>query len=158
PYCETFALDFVTWVQVLRRDEPAAQASADALMRIAPDQGFQFLLADSQILQGWILAAQGMAADGLQRMHPAIAAYQATGGLMSKPSQLMLLAKVYGQAGQINEALAALAEARTVVDQTGERSNDAEIDRLKGELLLNRSPRAGRKRQVASDAAAEAEA
>jgi DNA-binding winged helix-turn-helix (wHTH) protein/predicted ATPase len=160
PYCETFALDFVTWIQVLRRDEPAAQASADALMRIAPDQGFQFLLADSRILQGWILAAQGKAADGLQRVRPAIAAYEATGALMSKPSHLMLLAKVYGKAGQIDEALAALADARTVVDQTGERSYDAELHRLKGELMLNRSSsqRTGRKRQGASDAAAEAEA
>src|SRR5262245_35191196 len=158
PYCETFALDFVSWLQILRRDEPAAQASVDALMRIAPDQGFQFLWADSQTLQGWILAAQGKAADGLQRMHPAIAAYQATGALMSKPSHLMLLAKAYAQAGQIDDALATLAEGRTVIDRTGERTYDSELDRLKGELLLHRSPRSGRKRQVASDAAAEAEA
>ena len=31
PYCETFALDFVTWIHVLRREEGAAEASIAAL-------------------------------------------------------------------------------------------------------------------------------
>ena len=158
PYCETFALDFVTWIHVLRREEHAAQASIDALMRIAPEQGFQFLLADSRVLHGWILAAQGMEAEGLQQVHPAIAAYEATGALMSRPAHLVLLAKVYGKAGQTEEGLAALAGALAAMDQTGERTYEAELHRLQGELTLDRSRRPGRKRQIAIDVAAEAEA
>jgi DNA-binding winged helix-turn-helix (wHTH) protein/predicted ATPase len=158
PYCETFALDFVTWIHVLRREEHAAQASIDALMRIAPEHGFQFLLADSRILHGWTLAAQGMEAEGLQQAHLAIAAYEATGALMSKPAHLVLLAKVLGKAHQAEEGLAALAAARAALDQTGERTYEAELYRLQGELTMDRSQRAGRKRQVATDAAARAEA
>jgi len=158
PYCETFALDFVTWIHVLRREEPAAQASIGALTPIAMEQGFQFLLADSRVLHGWILAAQGMAAEGLQQVHPGIAAYQATGAVMSRPAHLALLAKVYARAGQTEEALAALAGALATVDQTGERTYEAELYRLQGELTLDTSKRTGRKRQVATDAAAKAEA
>jgi DNA-binding winged helix-turn-helix (wHTH) protein/predicted ATPase len=158
PYCETFALDFVTWTHVLRREEHAAQTSIDALMRIAPQHGFQFLLADSQILHSWALAAQGMEAEGLRRIHPAIASYEATGAAMSRPSHLMLLAKVYGMAGQTEEALAAVAAARAVVEQTDERTHDAELYRLQGELTLQGSPRRSRKRQRAGAAVAEAEA
>lgn len=159
PYCETFALDFVTWIHVLRREEHAAQASIDALMRIAPQHGFQFLLADSGVLHGWVLAAQGMEAEGLQQVHRAIAAYEATGAVMSRPSHLVLLAKVYGKTGQTEEGLAALAGAVAIMDQTGERSYEAELHRLQGELTLDRSHRrTGRKRQVATDAAAQAEA
>jgi len=127
-------------------------------MRIAPEQGFQFLLADSRVLHGWILAAQGQAAEGLQQVHAAIAAYEATGAVMSRPAHLVLLAKVHGNAGQTEEAFAALAGARAVLDRTGERTYEAEMHRLQGELTLDRSQRTGRKRQVAKDAVAAAEA
>ena len=158
PYCETFALDFVAWIRVLRREEDAAQAAIDALMQIAPEQGFRFLLADSQVLHGWILAARGEAAEGLEWVRSAMAAYESTGALMSRPAQLLLLAKVYGQAGQTDEALRAVAASQTVAAHTGEQTYEAELHRLQGELMLARSKPTGRKRRVAKDAAAAAEA
>jgi hypothetical protein len=52
---------------------------------------------------------------------------------------LALLAEAYGKAGQAEERLAALAEALTVVDKSGERFYEAELYRLKGELTLAQS-------------------
>jgi predicted ATPase len=153
PYCETFALDFVTWIHVLRREEAAAEASIAALMRIASEQGFRFLLADSKVLRGWALAAQGREAEGLEEAHSAIAAYEATGAMMSRPSHLMLLSKVYGQARRIEEALGALSAARSAMESTGERSYEAEMHRLEGELRLARSDRSDRKRTAAESQA-----
>jgi DNA-binding winged helix-turn-helix (wHTH) protein/predicted ATPase len=158
PYCETFALDFVAWIHVFRREEHAAQTSIDALMRIAPQHGFQFLLADSAVVYGWSLVAQDMEAKGLQHIRSAIAAYEATGAIMSRPAQLVLLAKAYGKAGQNDDELAALEAAREVMEQTGERTYDAEAHRLHGELILHRSQRTASKRQTTSGAAREAEA
>jgi DNA-binding winged helix-turn-helix (wHTH) protein/predicted ATPase len=158
PYCETFALDFVTWIHVLRREEHAAQASIDALMPIATEHGFQFLLADSRVLHGWVLAAQGMEGEGLRGVRSAIAAYDATGAVMSRPAHRMLLAMVYGKAGQTEEGLAALTSAAAAMNQTGERTYAAELHRLQGELTLDASGRTDRRRQVARAAAAEAEA
>ena len=43
---------------------------------------------------------------------------------------------MYGKAGQAEEGLAALAEALTVVDKSGERFYEAELYRLKGTLTL----------------------
>ena len=43
---------------------------------------------------------------------------------------------MYGQAGQTSEGLNALTEALTLVEKTSERWYEAEIYRLKGELLL----------------------
>ena len=42
-----------------------------------------------------------------------------------------------GKPGKAEEGLRALAEALTVVDKSGERFYEAELYRLKGELLLN---------------------
>src|SRR5215467_13567362 len=54
-------------------------------------------------------------------------------------SHLALLAETYGKAGQAAEGLRVLAEALAHVHATEERFYEAEIHRLKGELLLARS-------------------
>jgi predicted ATPase len=86
-----------------------------------------------------------------------MAAYDATGAAMSKPAHLLLLAKVYGQAQQAEEALGALASARAAMEQTGERTYEAEMHRLEGALTLDSARRTARRRQVAAGAMATAE-
>jgi predicted ATPase len=54
-------------------------------------------------------------------------------------SRLCDLAKAYGTAGRFEEGLAAVAEAIAIVDKTAERHCEAELHRLKGELVLRRS-------------------
>ena len=49
---------------------------------------------------------------------------------------LALLAEASGKAGAIDEGLRALTEALAMVEQTGERFYEAELHRLKGQLML----------------------
>jgi predicted ATPase len=60
-----------------------------------------------------------------------------------RPYYLALLAEAYGKSGQAEEGLDVLAEALAVVAKTGECWWEAELYRLKGELLL-RQAAAGR--------------
>jgi hypothetical protein len=53
-----------------------------------------------------------------------------------RPHSLALLAGAYGTGGQAEEGLHVLAEALTVRHKTAEHCWDAELYRLKGELLL----------------------
>jgi predicted ATPase len=68
-----------------------------------------------------------------------LTAYQATGSGFFRPYHLGLLAEAYAKGGQAEEGLSVLAEALAVVHKTGERLYEAELYRLKGELLLARS-------------------
>ena len=136
PYNLAFALDIATWIHFYRGEPQAAQACLDPLSPLAGEQGFQFFSAESAILQGWVMTEQGREAEGLAQMRPGVVAYRATGAVMSRPTHLGLLAKTYGKVGQIQEGRAALAEAFAVMDKTGEYCLEAEIYRLKGELLL----------------------
>src|SRR5262249_36557455 len=52
------------------------------------------------------------------------------------PYYLSLLAEVYRTIGQVEEGLSVVAEALAAVDKAGERFYEAELYRLKGELLL----------------------
>ena len=52
---------------------------------------------------------------------------------------LGLLAEAYGKLGRVEEGLTILAEALSAVDDTGEHFYEAELYRLKGAFLLQRS-------------------
>jgi predicted ATPase len=56
------------------------------------------------------------------------------------PMVLTALAEAHGRAGQAEEGLALIAEAQEFVAKTGERVWEAAVHRIKGELLLARSP------------------
>ena len=53
--------------------------------------------------------------------------------------QLVLLAEVYGKAGQADEGLRVLRQARAAVHNTEGRFYEAELSRLQGELTLVRA-------------------
>jgi predicted ATPase len=68
-----------------------------------------------------------------------MAAWRATGAEALRPYYLALLAEASGKRGQVEEGLHLLAEALAVAKDTGECRWDAELHRLKGELLVARS-------------------
>src|SRR5262249_50357269 len=81
-------------------------------------------------------AAQGQGAEGMAQIHQGLVALRATGTEVLRPYFLGLLANECGKMGQIREGLALLDEALALVHKTGEHWPEAELHRLKGELLL----------------------
>lgn len=63
---------------------------------------------------------------------------QATGAEIWQPYFLVLLAETYGKVRQAEEGLSTVSKALTLVNSTGERYYEAELYRLKGELLLQK--------------------
>jgi predicted ATPase len=86
--------------------------------------------------RGWVLAAQGRSAEGIAQMCEGLSALQATGAALAQPRLLALLAEAYGHGGHAEAGLRVVAEALAVAYRTGERRDEAEISRVKGELLL----------------------
>ena len=128
----------------LRREAQAADKQAEAARTLAAEQGFGQWMAMGTILHGWALAVQANPADqqgvdgeGTGQIRHGLAAWQASRGpLLGRPYYLALLAEASGQRGQTEEGLLMLAEALMLVDKTGERVYEAELYRLKGELIL----------------------
>jgi predicted ATPase len=119
-----------------RRDVAATQASAEALLALATAHGLEHRVAQGRIMQGWALAMQGDAATGVAHIHEGWEAVQRRGQKLYHPYHLALLAEASGEAGQPEAGLTCLAEAVTLVEATEERWWEAEVWRLKGELLL----------------------
>ena len=115
------------------------QERAEAAISLATEQGFPHWIAYGAILRGWALAQQGQAQEGIEQIHQGLRAYRATGAEILRPYCLALLAEAHGTMGQPEAGLTVLAEALTLADTTGERWYEAELYRLKGELLLQQS-------------------
>jgi len=136
PFSLAYAMCFTGMLCQLCRDVLAAQERATAAMALCTEQGFALYLARGTILQGWAMAEQGQGAEGLAQMCQGLVAYQATGAAVFRSYYLAFLAEAYGKLGQAGEGLTMLDEALTTVHKTGERFYEAELYRLKGELLL----------------------
>jgi predicted ATPase len=106
---------------------------------LATEQGFQLQTVRGAVLRGWTLMLRGQAKEGIEQLHKNLTTYRATGTEMARPYFLALLAEVYGMMGQPEAGLAALTEALTLVDTTGERWYESELYRLKGALLLQQN-------------------
>jgi predicted ATPase len=146
----TFAFSYVAAVHQIRREGQAAQEWAEAAITLSTEQGFPLWMGWATILRGWALAEQGGAEEGIAQMRQGWLAFQATGARWGRQHFVALLAEAYGKAGQVEEGLSALAEALAVGKKTEERFYEAELYRLKGELLVAQESReqgAGSKEQ-----------
>jgi predicted ATPase len=133
-----YAEYFVSMLSQCRRDVAVTHAHAKAVISLAEEQGFALRLEHGRILWGWALAMQGDTAEGVVQIRQGLAVWQRIGSRLGQPYYLSLLAEVYGQAGQPEAGLQALAEALTLVAETEERWWEAEVSRLQGALLLQR--------------------
>ena len=122
-----------------RREGQLTQERAEAVITFSIEQAFQYWAAWGTLVRGWVLTEQEQGEEGIAQLHQGMAAYQATGAELCLPLWLAMLAEAYGKVGQTEAGLTALAEALATVHRTGERWWEAEIHRLKGELLLRRA-------------------
>jgi predicted ATPase len=127
---------FATVFQQFLREEQAALEHANAAIALSSEHGFAFILAYATCFKGWALAMQGHGREGITQIRQGMTAWQATGSEFWKPQLLGLLAEAYAKEGQVGEGLQALTEALAFAKKTGECSYEAELYRLKGELLL----------------------
>src|SRR5262249_48651136 len=122
-----------------RREGHATQERAEAGMAFSREKGFPQFVALGMIMRGWALAVQEQGEEGIAQLHQGLAAFRAVGTELGRSRNLVLLAEAEGEGGQTEEGLTVLAEALAVVEKTGERYWEAEIHRLKGELLLSQA-------------------
>jgi adenylate cyclase len=129
----------VTVGHQFRQERRATQERAETLLALCAEQGSPLYVAWATTLQGWALATQGQTEEAIAQTRQGLAAARATGAEMLVPYFLALLAAACGQAAHADEGLRLIAEALAVADNNAERWYEAELYRLKGELLLARS-------------------
>ncbi len=135
-----FALVHKAEVYQIAREVAAALETAEAAINIAEKEGFPLFLSWAAIVKGWALAQLGQAEQGVAQIREGLAMASATGAEMWRTYNLAQLAEACGKASRISVGLDALTEALDVIQSHGERWWEAEIHRLRGELLLKQNP------------------
>jgi len=136
PFSLALALNYAAILHQFRREERATHERVEAAMALCSEYGFAYYLTWGPILQGWVLAEQGQGEAGIAQMRGGLIDFRATGGEVRLPYYLALLAKACGNAGQAAAGLTLVAEALAQAETRGEGWWQAELYRLKGELVM----------------------
>ena len=140
PFSRALALAYAAMHYQFRREEHRAHEAAEAAVALCREHGFPYYLAWGTIMQGWALTAMRQGEEGMAQMRRGMAAMRTTGAQLRGPYYLALLAEACGQTGQAEAGLTMLAEGLSEARQPGECWHEAELHRLRGELLLLRDP------------------
>jgi predicted ATPase len=119
-----------------RREPEIALARAKEAVSLSEENGFAVWLAWARFSRGWALAELGQLAQGVVEMEAAIANFRRMGGVPNLPYAIALVAIGYARMGQTEKALAMLNETLEHIERSGEKLQQAEMLRLKGEVLL----------------------
>jgi DNA-binding winged helix-turn-helix (wHTH) protein/predicted ATPase len=117
-------------------DNAALGDRADELVAITTEQGFPAWHAQGTIYRGYAKAENGDVVEGVSLLRSGLSAYRATGTVTWIAHLIALLASACQLAGQAEESLALLDDALHIVESTRERWLEAELNRHKGQLLL----------------------
>jgi predicted ATPase len=109
-------------------------------MAVATEQGFPFWHALGTLHKGAGMLQQGQREESLALLLKGFAAFRATGAEIRVPSYLGMLGDAYAQLARFEDAHRVLDEALAVAEKNDSRNHEAELHRLRGELLLAESP------------------
>jgi len=117
-------------------DVEGSCARAEEAVRFCARHGLKNFEAWARFAQGAIMTRRGEVARGIELIEAAIAAAEALGSCLFRPTQLATLAGAYGKQGDSRRALELVEEAIAIAERSEERQALAAIQRLRGEILL----------------------
>jgi adenylate cyclase len=138
-YTLAIAFFFAALLHQWRREVSSVQERLDVAVSLSKEHGFPRWVTCGIMLQGWILAQQELAEEGIAQLQEGLATWRAMGNELALPYYLAMLTEAYGKTGRAYEGLRILSEAQAIAHKNAERRFDSELLRLKGELLLQLS-------------------
>ena len=132
PFSLAFALTGSASIHQQRGDVQALGDAVEAGLTLSTEQGFPGMISQQTVLRGWLLAEQGKEEEGIAQILQGSAKAEE----QSQGSFGTLLAEAYLKTGQTEKGINTVAETLTRVHKTGMNFYEAELHRMKGELLL----------------------
>jgi class 3 adenylate cyclase/tetratricopeptide (TPR) repeat protein len=137
PYILSLVLFYASVSYVFRREWETAERCASEGIELAERHGFPFAVVASTPVRALALARLSGEDRGAEAAE-GIAAAAGAGQLVGAPALLWFLAGIHREQGREADALGAVEAALAISAQGTQRFYEAELLRLKGELLLSR--------------------
>ena len=146
PFTRALTLCFDSWLCQFDGDVAATHRRAADALALATEQGFGFWIGWAEIMEGWAVAAGGSPEEGVAEMRRGLEHWHAVGSELGNTYFFTLLASALADAGDVEEARAALADAAEVAERTGEGWWEPELRRMRGaRAARGRRPRRRRR-------------
>jgi predicted ATPase len=113
---------------------------AQETIRLSDEAGIPMRRVEAEIIEGWALAELGEPAPGAAEIENAITNWREMGTVIRLSWWLALLAQARVRAGMKQSALEAIDDALAFVEDRNERCWEAEIHRIKGDILAAINP------------------
>ena len=136
PFALAMALFFACATRACCGHAAAVRQMLDELVALTAQQNLGYLGSCALVLEGQELIARGDAAAGLEHIGRAFSEFQTQEAGVGLPWAMSISSLGYAKLGRPKEGLAVLANAQAAVTRNGEHQWEAELARLKGELLL----------------------
>ena len=136
PHSLCNALSFLAGAHVLCGDPQAAYPVAERTVVLASEYRFPLWLAGGQMLRGWASCNLGNVEAGLPELRRSVKALEATGALIWVQFARYLLAQAFAKAEQLTDAMKLVDQTLLMVAATSGRWYEAELHRLKADLLV----------------------
>jgi predicted ATPase len=136
PSALTFALMFDGGLHQFLGNVEVARERAEAVVALATEHGFYQFVVFGMLMRGSAVAGGGQIEAGITEMRGALDAMRAAGAELLRPHYTGILAEAYGKVGQPAQGIALIAEAVDCMNRTGQCVVEAQLQRIKGDLLL----------------------
>jgi predicted ATPase len=136
PFSQVFALNHHAWFHQFYRETDLVDKSANELVRVADEYGFPFWQVTGMFFKGWVLAQTNKVENGIKQMETSIKAFLGAGAGSVLPYFMTALAEVLLENNHIDIALDWLEKAEARAEKNREHFFDAEIYRVRGEVLF----------------------
>jgi predicted ATPase len=141
PFNQALAAAYLAMLMQLCTDSATARAHAEEAHALATECKAEYYRDWSAILVAFAAAWEQPDTTAITLLRDTITAFTATTARLRLPYYLSLLAGVCGKAGRPDDGLTVIEGALAVSGAQNERWWDAELYRLRGELLLVRNAR-----------------
>jgi len=136
PFNQALVSAYLALLQQLRADEAVAREHAEKALALASKYQAPYYRAWAAILVSYALALEQPNEERIGRLRGSISEFKASSARLRLPYYLSLFAQVCGKAGHAEKGLASIDEALSEARTHNERWWNAELHRLRGELLL----------------------
>jgi class 3 adenylate cyclase/predicted ATPase len=135
-----YTLSFRAWLCHFRREWQAALEQAQTVGALADEHGFPLWKLWATTLGGAAMVEAGQTHEGREQLLGGVEAMRAAGARITMTQTLSLVAQAHARCADLCQAMAAIEEALGAAETSGERYYLAELNRVRGELLLMSQP------------------
>lgn len=141
PFMLAWALSFTGWIYNHKGNCTKAGHYFGQCLTLSQKQGIDHWIAEANALQGSVRVKTGEVEKGLKQIQEAAVAHRNTGIKLVRAKFNFLVAEALALDGDPGQALPLMDEAVTLINELDERWWEAEMYRLRGDLLIMHADR-----------------